>query len=449
MNGNKVWKDFTQSAQEKKIVCYGAGVNALLMLADRNFQPYLKKVNCFVDRDQRKHGKKLTADGVSYDIYPIEYLKKCSDYIVVVTLTDYPSVGKMLEEQGIEWFSWTMLSTEFIFDTLPVQRTDNQPAIFLLNTPDYINLGDQAIAYAEDIYLRKNFGNYYEFGTHSCHPAALNRLQEYIEPQDLILIQGGGNIGSLWRVCEEIFRDVLQRFPDNPIIVFPQSIYYGETNEEREYFIRSQEIYNSHRNLLICTRDKRSYDFVQKSYQCKCMLLPDMVLTIQSKNTETRKGIGVLLRSDKEQLLSDDYKKIIYNALELLGMEKRILTHHPVDSVSNRITKVKKILQEYAGCQLVVTDRLHGMIFSAITNTPCIAFDNSYHKVSGVYESWLEENELITVSGSLPQEELVELIKEKLALTKEPFDFRKYEEYFEPLTEYIKKLLKRGKKDYV
>jgi pyruvyl transferase EpsI len=41
---------------------------------------------------------------------------------------------------------------------------------------------------------------------------------------------------------------------------------------------------------------------------------------------------------------------------------------------------------EFAHARLVITDRLHGMIFAAITGTACIALDNRSGKVSGSYE---------------------------------------------------------------
>lgn len=439
------WFRFAEVAKEKDIICYGAGSNALFMLADVNFRPFLAKIRCFVDKDSRKHGKKLTIDALTYDIYPIDKIDDHSDCIVLVTLTDYFSVGKILEEKGTLWFPWTVIATDFIFNVLSINRKDDTSAIFLLNTPDYVNLGDQAIAYAEDIYLRKYFGSYYEFGTHSCHASALNRLKEYVKPNDLILVQGGGNIGSLWRICEEIFRDVLLKFPNNPVIVFPQSIFYGNTEEERAYFAQSKKIYDSHKKLLICTRDKRSYDFVQKSYNCKCMLLPDMVLTIKPERVLERKGIGVLLRSDKEQALPDAYVQIVHNVIKMLDEKEIVLTHHPIDPKSDRASRVEKILKEYASCRLIITDRLHGMIFAAITNTPCIAFDNSYCKVSSVYETWLEECTYITVSKPLEEKELLKAAKVKLELGEVRLKNSNFEEYFAPLTEYVKSLMKRGK----
>ena len=40
---------------------------------------------------------------------------------------------------------------------------------------------------------------------------------------------------------------------------------------------------------------------------------------------------------------------------------------------------------------MVITDRLHGTIFSLITATPCICFDNSNHKVKNSYNSWFKK----------------------------------------------------------
>jgi pyruvyl transferase EpsI len=46
-------------------------------------------------------------------------------------------------------------------------------------------------------------------------------------------------------------------------------------------------------------------------------------------------------------------------------------------------------LDEFAKSKLVITDRLHGMIFSAITGTPCIVFANSNGKVEAEYQ-WIQ-----------------------------------------------------------
>jgi exopolysaccharide biosynthesis predicted pyruvyltransferase EpsI len=46
--------------------------------------------------------------------------------------------------------------------------------------------------------------------------------------------------------------------------------------------------------------------------------------------------------------------------------------------------------------ELIITDRLHGMIFSIITGTRCIVFGNNYHKVVSSYYSWFKDLEYVT-----------------------------------------------------
>ena len=48
---------------------------------------------------------------------------------------------------------------------------------------------------------------------------------------------------------------------------------------------------------------------------------------------------------------------------------------------------------------MVITDRLHCMIFSAITSTPCIVIDNYTNKISGVYKWISNYNYLMLING--------------------------------------------------
>lgn len=48
-------------------------------------------------------------------------------------------------------------------------------------------------------------------------------------------------------------------------------------------------------------------------------------------------------------------------------------------------------MKRIEACSVLVTDRLHGMIFAYITGTPCIVMDNKTNKVFGVYEEWLSD----------------------------------------------------------
>ena len=49
------------------------------------------------------------------------------------------------------------------------------------------------------------------------------------------------------------------------------------------------------------------------------------------------------------------------------------------------------MLGVFASAKLVITDRLHGMVLSAMTNTPTLAFSNCNYKVKGIYD-WISDN---------------------------------------------------------
>ena len=83
--------------------------------------------------------------------------------------------------------------------------------------------------------------------------------------------------------------------------------------------------------------------------------------------------------------------------LEQLDMVKHHLIGHV--PISNRTIAVEKKLMEFSRAELVITDRLHAMLFAAITGTPCVAFDNSSKKVSGVYE-WIRHLDYIALASS-------------------------------------------------
>ncbi|MNE93367.1 putative pyruvyl transferase EpsI [compost metagenome] len=57
----------------------------------------------------------------------------------------------------------------------------------------------------------------------------------------------------------------------------------------------------------------------------------------------------------------------------------------------------------------MITDRLHGMIFAAITSTPCIALGNYNYKVVGSYE-WIKHLGYIKFTNDINQ--IPELIEE-------------------------------------
>ncbi|MCQ2081514.1 MAG: polysaccharide pyruvyl transferase family protein [Lachnospiraceae bacterium] len=422
-----MWKEFAECAESKKIVCYGAGNNAKNILKKEAFQPFIKQIVCFVDKDKTKIGNNFIIDDMSIVIRDISYIEQVKDEIVLVTISDYSEVGDKLSERGIKWFSLLEMIMDLTFE--PIKRRGYKKTAILLNTPNYLNLGDHAIAIAEIDMLKMCYENVFELDTGMCNDIGLSRLKEYILDDDVIYIQGGGNMGSLWRTCENNIRRIIKAFPQNDIFIFPQSIFYDMIPENEQYFNDSIPIYNGHKHLTICLRDKQSFEFVKKTYTCKSVLAPDMVLTMNyQRNGNSRKGIGVLLRNDKERVLTDDYIECINETVNALKKTVNLISHHTDTGIVDRKVRLDQMLEMYASCELIITDRLHGMLFSVITNTPCIVFDNSYGKISSLYHTWLYDYNGITITRQQTSSELKKMISKKINMSSEIFRSKEFKD---------------------
>lgn len=284
--------------------------------------------------------------------------------------------------------------------------------ILLIDTPLHGNLGDQAIALAEREYLKDNFPHHsiLEFNFYECLNY-LKRIKKYTKKSDIVFIQGGGFIGSLWPNEQKMFIDLLKTFKDNQIIVLPQTVYfYKEDNSLLKEFI---ETMNSCSNLIFLTREKKSYDFMSnQGLSCKIDLIPDIVLYLNYRPKKTKKNGKVLFcfRQDKEKTCNQD------RVVEFL--QNLNINFDKTDTVLTRGIKKKKSkkfvyekLKEFSKYSLVICDRLHAMIFSVLACTPCIAFDNISHKVSGVYE-WIKKLDYIQCISE--SELTIDLIKEMM-----------------------------------
>lgn len=60
-------------------------------------------------------------------------------------------------------------------------------------------------------------------------------------------------------------------------------------------------------------------------------------------------------------------------------------------TLDNKVSYLDELLNEVSCKRLMITDRLHGMIFAYITGTPAIVFSNSNHKVRECYE-WIKDS---------------------------------------------------------
>lgn len=280
-----------------------------------------------------------------------------------------------------------------------IHNKKNKKTVVLLASPLHPNCGDLAIIQAEKEFFKKYFPNYFvsEIFYDQLLQDFNNRVKS-IKKSDLLILPGGGNMGDLWYGEEEIRIKLVKALPKNKFVSFPQSVYFSNTPDGNEKLKLSKTIYENHKNIFFFLRDKKSYDYFKNNFNCKCALVPDIVLSLNKNYLFNRNGIILCLRKDKEATLKKAVKERIEGFLTENGQSILYLDTLTQEQVTKYNTGeiVENKLKEFAKAKLVITDRLHGMIFSAITGTPCIAFNNSYGKVLAQYE-WIKDLEYIKV----------------------------------------------------
>lgn len=317
------------------------------------------------------------------------------------------------------------------------KKVDRQYILF--GIPEHGNIGDHAIAIAEREFLKDlGIADVFEVPIQK-QSAIIKTIQKKILPNDIILITGGGFIGNQWMTEENMVREVVKTFPNNKTIIFPSTIYYKDDEEGKKEFEKSREIYNTHQNLVICAREKKTYDFILKNYpQIKALLAPDIVLYLDrsEKGQERNNEILLCLRADPEKNITDQQTKYIDEISQKYGQVRYIDTviHRRVNPKDREMVLTEK-LNEFSAAKLVITDRLHGMIFAAITGTPCIALGNYNYKVRGVYE-WIKNLNYVKFVEQLDE---IEVLIQELVQNKD-YQYPKIsEESWKPLIEEIKK----------
>lgn len=270
----------------------------------------------------------------------------------------------------------------------------NKKTIFLLGTPIYGNLGDQAIAYAELKFLKDKFPEYdFVEITDGELYKKLSWLKMSIRKDDIIVLIGGGNMGETYIFQEETRQTIINKMKKNKIIIFPQTIDYGSSKYARHVLNKSRRIYSKHRKLVIVAREAISYNKMKKIYLgANVILTPDIVLYLKYAHKEVeRQGILLCLRSDIERKMTDSEQTYIKRFVVQKGLsviETDTVVKENI-SVSEREKYLFNKWDQFEKSKLVITDRLHGMVFSVITETPCIVFKNTNHKIEGVYQ-WIK-----------------------------------------------------------
>ena len=269
----------------------------------------------------------------------------------------------------------------------------NNSVIFLLAC-DYNNIGDVLIRVSQEDFLRKNLGgkrivtigftDTYRF---------LKDIEKNATKDTAVVLTGGGDVDDRYTELERARNYIIKLLAGKGcrIISFPQTVDFSNTKKGAFCLKKTKKAYASNKNFVFFAREKKSYDFASASFEgTKICLTPDIVLSHDTlASGKKRNGIGFLLRSDREKNIDEDF---INSLLKNLKGKYKISKD---DMVVNEFQKDK--IYDYLNAkidfvsskQLIITDRLHGMILCYITNTPCIVFPNVNHKITETYKNWL------------------------------------------------------------
>lgn len=336
----------------------------------------------------------------------------------------------------IKMFIFDLLCEPYNIQNKKKLKTKKQK-IILIGTPEHGNIGDLAIAYAEILFLKKYFPNKEVIDIPDAKVKwALKKLKKFLKGTDIIILHGGGNMGKEYATLEDDRRKIIKCFEQYRKIIFPQTFFYK--NDENDYLEESKLIYNKSCNLTICGREQYSYDELKFCYpNANIKLIPDIVLSLDGIDLKKeRKGVLLCLRHDNESILTEE------DHGSILSIVKKYYDNVSYTDMgyghSVQPNRRKKVIfskfEEFSKAELVITDRIHGMVFCAITGTPCIALSNYNYKVKGSYK-WIKHLEYIKYTESIL--EIESLIKLLLNRHECKYDNSNLKEYYGKLKECI------------
>lgn len=333
-------------------------------------------------------------------------------------------------------FIYRILQTGLRFFKIIHHRIRNlfrrKPYIFLIGTPEYGNMGDQIIALGELSWLHAYYPHtpVREF-THETLLRDTNCriLLSQIKKQDILFLQGGGNVNDLYVNCERIRRTVIQSCPDNRIILFQQSIHFRNTAKAQQYKKDTVRIYNQHKHLLILTREDTSYATAQAMFpRLQVEKFPDMATylfsVLKPSAAFPRDGILLCLRNDSERYFSEDAWHHTLSALHSYNIRRTDTHIHRPVKPENRLKEAQALMDAFAHSKVVVTDRFHGVIFSVLSQTPCVALRSCDHKITDGVKWFREETGVLYAQSP---EEIPALVEKAMRLGSVPApDFSHY-----------------------
>lgn len=302
------------------------------------------------------------------------------------------------------------------YPTFVSNYTKEQRKVIIFLCGYYQNLGDMAITLAQRSFINDTFPEY----SIICVPADktflwMRAIRSVVGESDIITLTGGGNMSDNYPSLEDARRFVISSFPKNKVISFPQTCDFSFDVLSKQAK-RSLKVYSKHKCVTFFARESLSLDRMKRLLpESDVRFCPDTAFLLDIPQKSFRRDGAILcLRDDCESELSVDKLKILNILERICG---KVITADTTDispeacAPENAENSVNGFLETLSKSALVITDRLHCMIFCALTATPCIAFDNANHKISALKEDWLKDVPYIKLLKSPDPDRLEETVR--------------------------------------
>lgn len=289
--------------------------------------------------------------------------------------------------------------------------------VIYIDYPVHHNIGDHLI-YLGALRLLKQ-GGFKIVSQLSVYSYTSQRLEKLIKKYNgnvTIVLHGGGNFGDLYESHQNCRLDIIYKFQDVNIVLFPQTIFYKDKNKLLEH----QKITAAHPNLSFFVRDKNSLSMA--SLLCKnSYLSPDTA----HKLWQNEKFLGIK-KTTKNNKLNFRRRDIESKEKSKTGFDwEDLITQHDIkfkDFLIKYNSRYHSELLNWVLCKLwgwqslllcrkaakyfvnfnqIETDRLHGHILSSLLDIENKVHDNSYGKNYAYISQWTEQSTLTSCENDV------------------------------------------------
>jgi pyruvyl transferase EpsO len=279
----------------------------------------------------------------------------------------------------------------------------------LLDIPNHANPGDAAILLGELAVLRR-------LGVRVGYLADLRSFDSDHLHQRVadapVLLHGGGNVGDVYPLHQAFRESFLASHGASRVVQLPQSVYFKDASAAA----RAKEVYQALSSATFLARDSVSQARVTSDLGIGSVLCPDSAFALVDDRRlvaglpRGQQPLVYLMRTDREQVDSRDGGASVpledwdFTALQRSRLPVRVLSRaapylppamatltqlSPRGNLVLARSVVRRAARQVARAEVVVTDRLHGMILACLLGVPHVAVDNLNGKVHAFHRDWL------------------------------------------------------------